>query len=338
MRAFQSLCDFAHDPSTGLKHIRINHDAIVALAKTFAGKEPSAPNWRQPAEIFPENDFVYANHEFYRNAINACYADPANPDAKFGIAAKKLSGSMAMGHCFWRKFGERPVSPDDILELTDTPGVLEEFFRADVPIPLLEKRRQNLRQCAVVLEKYFDGDPLNILEQSRYRVLLDPQEGNAGIVDHLFEYFPDAFGQDYAVWKDHVLTFAKRAQLWPCLYQGRALEPGSKLQPLADPENIGPILDYHVVNVLRYHGCLEYSPELAAKVDSRTPIARHSPEEIEMRAKAGAVIVKLVELINAMRPAGVRQWTGVEIDAALWLFGREAAKKHPYHLCLTMDY
>ncbi len=330
---------FAHDRKTGLNDVEIDHNSILRLAHEFAGKDPVAPTWHDPEGIFPVDDLAFVCHEFYRSAVNACYADPVTPNKKFSVESGKFSGSMALGRCFYRRFGESQIEPEDILRLTDVPGELEKFFAGDGdPIPLLEERRVHLREAARVIRDRFDGDPLNIMAEAGYRVVPKSDGVSDGILELLFDCFPITFGRDRVLCLNADLIFAKRAQLWPCLYQGRALERGSALTPLVDPEHIGPILDYHVINVLRYHGCLRYSERLANHVDSKRPIERHSPEEIEMRAKAAAVVVKLVEIINALRPTGSKVYTGVEIDAALWLFGREAAKRHPYHLCLTMDY
>lgn len=302
----------------------------------LAKQDPIAPTWHEPDGIFPKNDQAFACHEFYRNAINYCYMDPRTGE-KFRIG--KLTGSMAMGHCFYRKFGENFIHTDEILKLTDTPGALEAFFAGDAPMPLLEQRRVCLREAANVLSARFQGRPVNIFVEAGFRVISEDENDRPRIVELLMSHFPLAFGQDKVVLNGQTLVFAKRPYLWPLMYQGRAMESESLLTKLEDPERIGPVVDYQIPNALRHLGILKYSDELARKIDNKVPIEKGSQEELAIRISTTLILSSIIELLKMERDEHVRPWTMVELDYELWSMGRAAAKAGlQHHLTETTDY
>lgn len=298
--------------------------------------DPVAPLWREPDDVFPQNDQVFTCSEFYRNAVNFCYADPKTGE-KFRVG--KFSGSMAMGHCFFRKFGQEFVHADEILDLTEIPGALENFFAGDTPMPLLEERRRCLREAALVLRSRFFGRPANILLEAGFKVVRDKESGKPGVVELLMENFPLSYGQDKVEADGQTLVFAKRPYLWPLMYQGRAMEEGSLLPKLDDPYRIGPVVDYQIPNALRHLGIIKYSDDLGKKIDAKQPIKKGSEEELAIRVATTAVLYGLMLAANAFKEPGRRKWTMVELDYELWSMGRGAAKAGlQHHLTETTDY
>lgn len=324
----EQICDFYHASGQHNRLVKINHEKLLEYAKKLATQEPVAPNWREPKDVMAQDDIACVTQEFYRSVVNYCYVDPEAPKDKFQIG--KYNGSLAMGFCFYRKFVNHAPPTKEIINTSLKRDEMADFFRGDTTIPLLKERRRMLLEAAEITESQFGGSPLNILKSYDYHVI--------PTLNLMLKIFPMAFGGDRVEVDTpgfQTLTFAKRAQLWLALYHGRALD-SKVLTPLRDPERIGPIVDYQVPRSLRFMEILEYHPDLAHLVDSQMEIISQSTEEVAIRAATNTALVKLIEIINALRPEGSKRWTMVELDFALW----SAAKgcPQPHHLTLTTDY
>lgn len=304
-------------------HVAANEDKLNAVASLYAKSDPDKPNWRI-RRILPENDTTFISHIFYGSAVNFCFTILEPPYAEYEVEGFRRS--MAMSRCFYRRFGERPILPEAILSITDSIEEMMRFFGGKNLPPFLEKRRENLREAAKVLKRDFDGDPARILRKCDWNGCNLFPDVCPDVIGMLEMKFPLAFGQDR--------LFRKRSQLFTLLYQGRALN-SAVLKPLKNMENLGPIADSAVPNALRYLGILQYSSELAAKIDRREIIAKDSAEEFEIRVATVYIVSKLLRLINKMCGSR-RSWTIAELDHKLWLLGREAPTF--YHLTPTTDY
>jgi len=87
--------------------------------------------------------------------------------------------------------------------------------------------------------------------------------------------------------------------------------------------------DYKLPQILREHGVLHYSPQLAADVNTRTIIAAGSPQEIEIRAGTVQASELLAEKLGM--PA-------FKVDWLLWNQAQGMKMQHPYHLTRTIYY
>lgn len=322
LKFVSKLRDFCRDekPYSGL--IEIDHEKLTAfsqeLSQRYVKGELKVPDWRRPG-VYPEADHVFANHSFWHSVVNFCYLDPANPKQKFQVG--QFSGAEAMCHCFTRKFDDNLISSDDVLEIAKSHESVEEFFRGDVSIPLIEERRGNLLEAALVVKKIFKGYPENILYECNFRTDL--------VVKCLLTDFPISFGLDWVGIDGKILVFAKRAQLWPLVYQGRAMN-SENLRWLLSYEKIGPIVDYQVPNGLRHRGIHRYAKELAEKIDNKVPLERQSREELAVRFATAETLLDLQD---------VTRLTQVELDFPLWWEGRVAYKNGLQHMLVkTTDY
>jgi hypothetical protein len=127
----------------------------------------------------------------------------------------------------------------------------------------------------------------------------------------------DAFPQGYA---DEVL---KKAQLATSAVWRSAAARGG---PKACPE-LTAFADYQIPNVLRAMGMLDYTPELAARIDAGELIEANGPDERALRA---ASILAIEQLASA-------QGVGVaDVDYWVWLKRKEP--KTPFHLTVTTAY
>jgi len=94
--------------------------------------------------------------------------------------------------------------------------------------------------------------------------------------------------------------------------------------------------DYRVPQILRHYGVLEYSAELADKVDSLKLIPANSIEELEIRASTIQVVERLKHVLQKNHRIRCKS---VEIDWLLWQRG-EAMRNEilPHHRTLTIYY
>jgi len=304
------------------KLIAIDHTRLNGLAKELAGQDPQTPDW-QIEGVLPKNNRAFVSHILYTITVNFSLVHFQPPYTRF--SADGFQGSLALGRCFYRRFGENAIPSDTILEIASHPEKGQEFFKGDSLPPFLGNRLMNLQEVADGIKKHFQDNPMHILKAAEYRT--------DKLILLLAEKFPITFGQDfYADTK-----FYKKPKLFCVMYQGRALHSNGELQPLADPENIGPLIDYRVPAGLREAGILIYTAPLAKQIDSQTVVKRHSEEELVIRLAATDAVNELLKKINEYSATrGGQVWTMVELDNYLWKLGQKA--KLPHHLTKTTDY
>jgi hypothetical protein len=131
----------------------------------------------------------------------------------------------------------------------------------------------------------------------------------------LLESFPLAYGRD---------EFCKRAQLCLMMIAERYKKFGRELFL----KGFTVAADYQIPKVLRGMGILKYSPEVAALVDSGSPIPSRSDEERAIRA---AAIVACERLVN--------QTSSSLSQLDYWLWSkRDLYSAARFHLTVTTDY
>ena len=317
------------DSDFAKRHVTIVDEKIDELAKQLAEVKPNIPDWYIPG-VSAKDLNARISHLIYATAINFSYKSCEPPFGKFQIG--NYSGSTAMGHCFYRELGEEPATADRILDITSTLAKTEDFFRGDVPIPMLQERRYNLHETAYVM-KQFGDNVSNLIAHGDWDVIK--------ILHLLIQDFPMAFGRDVTSLENNGKTwffrFHKRPLLFLLIYQGIATNSGGKLTLLKDPEVIGPVADYAVPNALRYKGVLQYSNGLRHKIDNLLEIPSHSQEDVEIRAGMVTAVCRLLIKINKnLVSRGLKPITMMELDAFLWKLGRKVDTQH--HLTRTTDY
>jgi len=217
------------------------------------------------------------------------------------------------------------VSVEEMLKIASSLEKTKEFFQGVNLPPLIENRRENLHEAAKIVKILFSGDPLNILKENDYTV--------TKMIDTLITTFPISFGSDYYKVeekqpKPRMLFLNKRAQLWPLIYQGRALSSNNQLQKLKDEKSIGPVADYQIPKYLKSVRVLRYKQSLEEKIAAQELIPYGSPEEIEIRC---ATVYAVAELI---KKTGVAMTV---LDYFLWTEGQKV-KELKHHLTKTTAY
>jgi hypothetical protein len=139
--------------------------------------------------------------------------------------------------------------------------------------------------------------------------------------------------RDISTWKGLPVRILKRAQITAVDLYGTFA--GAGWGQFHDLGALTAFADYKIPQVLRALGILEYSPELAARVDGRELLSPGSAEEVEIRA----AMVWAVEWIRqVLADLGVNR-RAFELDWFPWNLGqRPVADERPYHRTRTIFY
>jgi len=255
---------------------------------------------------------------FLEDAVNFCFwpeKDKPKWEVEWPSGQIIGGGWYCLKTCFERALAENiPILTSSYLERI-TFEQTQYLFRGrnNVVVPLLEKRQENLREAGRVLKQKYAGLFTNVLESAR--------QDAVSLVKLIYENFPSF--RDVSLFQGKELYFLKRPQL--CVNDISYL-PRVKLEGL---EELTVFADYKLPQIFREFGVLNYSPELAEKVDNMVLIPEQSPQEIEIRAAT----IWAGELIRQKLNYGAGQ-----IDNALWLLSQELPLSRPHHRTYTSFY
>ncbi|MBI2885935.1 MAG: hypothetical protein HYY02_01870 [Chloroflexi bacterium] len=304
------------------RHVRIAPEAAETLARRWASEGVGPPGW-YPKHHFFDGTHRSANWLLALDAVNFSFwsQDPAER-WEIDYRGERLDGYWALAASLTRAVEEGAPLWDarTLAELTQ--GDVYRIFRGKGVIPLMADRLNNLREAGQALLDRYRGQFIHAITAA---------EGSAArLVALLARDFPSF--RDVAEYGGQPVPLYKRAQLlvsdlWGA-YGGRSWGAFS------DMEALTAFADYKLPQMLREQGVLEYSPELARKVDTRALILAGSPEEVEMRAAT----VQACELLrDALAEAGV-PLMAFQVDWLLWQQSQGVAAQHPYHLTRTIYY
>ncbi len=339
--ATKQVIEFWKNPEFQPKFVRLDEANLDQCVRNLATYNFTAPDWKMK-EAFPEDHAAFVSQSLFECAIDFCFTNPENPRERFAVG--DLRGSAAMAACFYRQFKNQPVDCKRLIHIMNIKEEAERFFLGNIQIPLLDERRKFLIETAEEMLKWFDGDARNLLECAGYEAASSEKNIAKGVLELLQITFPKTFASDRVVClfekdrsRGHALQFNKRAQLWPLVYQGRALNSNGELKPLKNIEEIGPIADCAVPNALLQYRIFWYEQGFREKIEKRQPIEPNSQEEIEIRVGTIYAVSKMLTDINeARKNLSLSEITIVELDNLLWSIGRHS--KQPYHITKTTAY
>lgn len=250
---------------------------------------------------------------FLENVVNFCFwAEKGKEKWKAEFNGKEDDGASALRIVFERAISDKmPILNADHLEkltLKDT----KELFKPSngIEIPLIEKRHENLVEAGRILNEYFKGQFTNLIKESNY----DAVE----IAKNTVKYFK-SFNDSY-----NGINFYKRAQL--NAYDIAEIPDGQKI---VNTEGLTAMADYKLPQLLRFLGVLEYSEELANKIDDWELIKAGSREELEIRSAT----IWAIELVS--------ERLGITVglaDRAIWWLSRELDINQLYHRTYSIYY
>ena len=317
----KQVCEFWTKHNS--QYVTVNETKIPSLIKKLSDAKPRIPDWQMPG-ILPQSPNAFVSHTFFINAVNFAFTHFKLPHDKFALS-KDIRGALASSACFYRRFGENPINPDEILDITSSSKKIKEFFQGINLPPLIEERMVNLREAATTLKVAFDGKVENLLQAAKFNV--------NKLIDLLIVIFPRGYGSDYyktpgIMTKSELIFLNKRINLWLLIYQGRTMHSKRKLPLLKHAKDIGPVADYQVPRYLYAAGVLKYQPSLLEKIERQEIIPFGSPEEMEIRC---ATVFAVCELLKRTK------LTMMEIDYFLWSEGRKIQTPQ-HHLTPTTAY
>jgi hypothetical protein len=186
-----------------------------------------------------------------------------------------------------------------------TPGRLRELLG---DLPMLDERAAALRELG---EHGFDG------------LVRGTAAGTAAALAERLGSFADV-----AEYGGRPVPLLKRAQIAPADLHGAGV---ARFPDLVD---LTCFPDYKLPQVLRHFGALEYSAELARRVDGWEELRGGEPAEVEIRA---ATVVAVERLREALGGRG-RDLLSVEVDWILWDLSQGLYPVRPYHRTRTVFY
>ncbi|MBQ7502047.1 queuosine salvage family protein [bacterium] len=308
------------------KFVRINLEAIKKYCREWSQTPFITPPWDTEVHWDGKGRRL-ANYILLLDCLNFCFwPDLGQPKWQISYKGKVMGGYQALAASLKRAVENGiPVTDAHWMAEADLKQVKEIFAGIDpqTDIPLLDKRLEHINQTGKVLLDNFGGQFAKAIEEADYNAI--------NLVELLVEYFPSF--RDIHDWNGKPIRILKRAQITAVDIYGSFNAEG--LGALKDIDRLTVFADYKIPQVMRAMDILEYSPELAAKVDNYELLPSGSREEIEIRVGmiwAAEEIRRELQNLKAPKMA-------MELDWFLWNLGQQPLpKEKPYHRTRTVFY
>lgn len=260
---------------------------------------------------------------FLEDAVNFCFW-AGKSSRRWQI--EKKGGAISQGGwyglkgCFERALQNKVPILDAsyIATISDEDG--SSFFEGinNIQIPLLMERLENLREAGRVLIEKLGGEFINLFRLASYDAVK--------IVDLVIQNFSSF--RDVSVLAGKEIFFFKRAQIlaWDinCILKDFG-------QQLSNLDQLTAFADYKLPQILRNFNVIEYSKDLAEKIDNYVEISHNSREELEIRAAT----IWSIELLTHYLPGMI----SAAIDSIIWLMSQDNQERmQPYHRTRTTFY
>jgi|SRR5579872_2013464 len=301
--------------------VRINPDKLEEFCEKF--KLVEAGHWRDMAPF----DFLTLTEdqilEFILIIDSLAFCYWGEPKWTVDYNGQKYDGFYGTVFALRRAIEQGHPILDPRYRANMSESEFADIFRANVEIPLLAQRYEITRQIAQTLLEKYDGKFAKVLEAAQYDTFK--------ILDLLYQDFPSF--EDVAEYKEQNINFAKRATL--LISDLKPMLPQSQYSQIKNTEHLLGKADYKVPQTMRKFGILEYTKDLAERVDNKIELAKNSPEEIEIRANQLWVIQLIYEKLKPKFPGIVRN----DIDNYFWVTSQtKSPDDKPYHRVRTIAY
>eukprot|EP01012_Entosiphon_sulcatum_P041562 TRINITY_DN55419_c0_g1_i1.p1 TRINITY_DN55419_c0_g1~~TRINITY_DN55419_c0_g1_i1.p1 ORF type:complete len:330 (-),score=57.11 TRINITY_DN55419_c0_g1_i1:86-1051(-) len=302
------------------KAVKINDSKLGELADELArdvAKGDAVQKWAEyGAHLHPnqaQSPEHLAEYVLALDAINFCFW-PSPDGLEYDDVASALKRAYLRD--------QAALSPDRLRQMDGE--TLTQWFGGRA-VPQLEERVRLLREVGETFSS-------SGLEPTGFAGLIRRADKSASRFVSLVTAALPGF-RDHAVYRGRQTFLYKRVQILAADLWGAF--DGTGLGEFTDVAALTTFPDYRVPQLLRALEVMEYSPELAAKVDAKEEIPAGSEQEIEIRA---ATVVAVERLRDALAKRG-QTITAVEVDWILW--GRGEAQRDsikPHHRTLTIFY
>ena len=303
--------------------VMIDEQALAQFSQRFIEKGIKAPSWEE-SHHFHGNGEDMVSYLLVLDTVNFCFW-PVSGTLRWEIEyrSQKLSGYYALAASLKRAMeAGLPITRAEYLGRISFEE-LKAILGGQGEIQLLEYRLQNLNELGRVLGEAYSGRADKLVEAAGHSA--------AALVRLLAEKLPSF--RDVAHYGDDKVFFYKRAQLFAADLYGAF--QGKEWGEFIDIDKLTAFADYKVPQVLRHLGILQYTEDLAQKVDHHILLVAGGPEEVEIRANT----VWAVELIRQEMSRKGKNVRAFELDWLLWNLGQQAEFRiRPYHRTVTIFY
>jgi hypothetical protein len=302
------------------KNVTLDLKRIQTVAQVLSLRPVSVPPWNFEYHYF-DNSERTVMYIFLLDALNFSFWGEPKWTVK-GIH-RNLDGYWALAVALKRAAERDPSFLDADHLATVSPEELARILKGARAIPLFIERWRNTQELGRVLRNHFDGSAARLVESAR---------GDAAQLARLVAQNISSF-DDTTLYNGHVVNFFKRAQILAGDLYGSF--GGEKWGAFKNLHDLTAFADYKLPQILRAWGILNYAPALAKCVDRKIPLAKDSPEEIEIRAG----MIWGVELLRHALAQHDRVLNSVQMDWFLWNTSQGQVKgMKPYHRVRTIYY
>ncbi len=305
------------------KHVRINQAAIDQFCESAKLSDLEGSEFVEDTtmtEATAEERIAFC---FVDSALNFCYW--GEPKWTIQFRGEAFDGSAALIRCLKRAIdNDYPLLKSSYLA-TMPEADLAEIFKGSVPIPLFAERLEILHDLGRITEERFGGSFTNIVHEGKWDAI--------ELTSLIIEAFPTIF-DDSADYHGHRVGLYKRAQLVPIqLHDLHGL--GLLKHQVTNFGQLTTLADYKIPQLLRKFRILEYTPELAKKVDTLVELPEGSEEEVEIRAAT----IWAIELVTRQLKQKWPEVYATRVGILFWLKGQvKSPDDKPYHRTLTIWY
>lgn len=304
-------------------HVRLNLPVLDSLARKWVDQPFQVPGWDEPIHWrgTPEQTLHYV---LLLDALNFCFwVDPGQIRWEVDYQGQTFNGYKALSVALRRALeeGVTLTKAETLAELSSEQ--LAHILRGKGQIPMLEQRLEHANQV---------GRSLLDLWQGEFARAVTSCQGSALALTALIARDFPCF-HDVSHFQGRDIPLYKRAQITVVDIAGSLNFQG--YGEFSDLDQLTAFADYKIPQVLRALGIMEYSQDLAERVDRQQLMPPGSAEEVEIRA----AMVWAVELIRrAMADLG-RPLMAYELDWFFWNLGQtQLPEEKPYHRVRTVYY
>lgn len=303
------------------RHVRVQLQPLARWAVQLSARRLPPPGWDVRLHYFDGTERT-ANWLLLLDSLNFSFWGDPGDRWEIDYNGRPLSGYWALAGALTRAVNEgvRLWDADVLAELpADT---LAHVFRGRGVVPLFEERLSIARETGRVLRALYDGQFANAVERAGRSAI--------GLVRLLDRDFPSF--RDVAQYDGLTVPFYKRAQiLCGDLHAAFGGEGWGRFHDLND---LTIFADYKLPQVLRQIGGIEFSDELAARVDSKELLVAGSAEEVEVRAAT----VWACDLLRRQIQRQGRDVPSYRLDWFLWDLSQTMELTQPHIRTRTVFY
>jgi hypothetical protein len=309
------------------RHVRTHPEAIEKVADWMAYEEFGIPGGMLQFDMGSDPDLLL-DVVMLVSSMNFAFTD-FDTSVKFEVEyqGRRWIDSEGMFASLHRALEAGTPILDGAWQARVTRRDLEELFRGNIEMPMLDERVAILNEVGATLEARYDGRYSTWARGCERAMYAD---GN-GLLERLVVDFPRF--RDVSTYHGHEVQLYKLAQL--SLWSLHSVYVHLGIPGIRDLDRMSAFADYIVPVALRLMGITSYSPDLEDRINRGVMIPRDSDDEIEIRAHALYATALLTEACNARRPADL-QLVIPQIDYRLWKSYH--ATHWPHHLTRTTMY